>query len=484
MGDLGIAFVASELAPYAKVGGLGDVASSLPAFLHRKGHDVRVFVPLYSRIYDHANDFYPVDFAQGTTVRLAGEDISFDLYTRPAGEGEPALYFVHCPRFFQRDGIYTGDPDEHLRFAFLSLAVLASCQRMGWGPQIVHCNDWQTGLLPLYLKTLFSWDSLFQRTKTVYTIHNIGYQGVVGSDAVEGLQLGQYRHLLHQGDLGEGRVNFMKTAILYADVLTTVSPTYAREIQDHQGMGLQDLLRSRSQSVVGILNGVDYEEWSPEKDPHIPHPYSRDDLEGKFENREVLLEKLGLQPAEDAPVVGIVSRLASQKGFELLFEAMPWFLTNHDMRLAVLGSGEPRLEGFFQSLQGRYPGKACYFRGYNEDLAHLIEAGSDIFLMPSKYEPCGLNQMYSLRYGTVPVVRNTGGLADTVQQYNPETRLGTGFLFDHYTSEGVGWALGFAMRVFVRRAEWRDLMRNGMSQDFSWERQGNKYIELYRRLCA
>ncbi|HSR70329.1 MAG TPA: glycogen synthase [Acidobacteriota bacterium] len=484
MADMGIAFVASELAPFAKVGGLGDVASSLPAFLHQQGQDVRVFVPLYSRFYDQANDFYQVDFAHNVPVRLAGEDITFDLYTRPSGEKEPALYFIHCPRFYQRSGIYTGDPDEHLRFAYLSLATLASCQRMGWGPQIVHCNDWQTGLLPLYLKTLFGWDSLFSSTRTVYTIHNIGYQGVVGADAVSSLQLSEYRHLLHQDDLAQGRLSFMKTGILYSDVLTTVSPTYAREIQGEMGMGLQDMLRQRSETVVGILNGVDYDEWNPEKDPHIPHHYSAEDLSGKAKNKEVLLEKLGLPPSSEAPVVGIVSRMASQKGFELLFDSMPWFLANHDMRLTVLGSGEPRLEGFFAGLQGRFPGKVCYYRGYSEDLSHLIEAGADIFLMPSRYEPCGLNQMYSLRYGTVPVVRNTGGLADTVEQFDPQSGEGTGFVFDHYTAEGLGWALGFALRSFPRRSQWQGLMRNGMSKDFSWQRQGGIYIELYRRLCG
>jgi len=356
----------------------------------------------------------------------------------------------------------------------------------GFAPDVVHGNDWHTALLPLYLKTLYQWDQLFARTKTVLTIHNIAYQGVFPAGVVPNLGLADYAGLLHQEDLHRGVVNFLKTGALYADVVSTVSRTYAREIQTEAfGEGLDGLLRQRAGSVVGIVNGVDYSSWNPETDVHIPYRYTIDDVaEGKRENKLQLLGELGLPAAAEPPLLGIVSRLTSQKGFDLTFEPMTEALRHLDLRLVVLGTGESRYEEHFHWLQRTFPQKVCFYRGYSEPLAHLIEAASDIFLMPSRFEPCGLNQMYSLKYGAVPVVRKTGGLADTVEHFRSSTGEGTGFVFEHYDSTGFAWALKQALTVYQDREAWSRLRRNGMRQDFSWERQGAEYEQLYAAITG
>jgi starch synthase len=356
---------------------------------------------------------------------------------------------------------------------------------MGWAPDVFHVNDWQTALVPLLLRSRYAWDQLFARTKTLLTIHNLGYQGAFSSDIVRHLDLGPHSHLLHQDDQRAGVVNFLKHGLLFADLLSTVSPTYAREIQTGSyGFGLDEVLYARREKLVGILNGVDYTEWNPQTDVHIAQRYSERSLYRKEKNKVVLHEKLGLAYDKDAPLCGIVSRLSHQKGFDLLFDSLPAFLARTNLRLAVLGSGEPDLEGFFTGMQHRFPGRVCFWRGFNNELAHMIEAGSDLFLMPSRYEPCGLNQMYSLKYGTVPVVRRTGGLADTVEPWNAISGEGTGFVFDHFTSEGLLWALSVAITTFADRKNWIALMKNGMGRDYSWAHQAREYVATYERLAG
>ena len=403
-----------------------------------QGHDVRVFMPLYAAIDTKKFDFTPVDFLRDMHLRLGSHTFQISVFVARAPESQVDVYFINCPQLYS-GGIYTGEWDEHLRFALLVRATLECCQRMGWGPDVFHCNDWHTALVPIYLKTLYSWDRLFARSKTVLTIHNIAYQGVFPEEVISNLGLDEYRHLLFQEDLEAGAVSFMKTGILYADVITTVSRTYAHEIQtEAYGMGLETLLRQRSSTVLGIVNGVDYSQWSPEEDTLIPYNYgTRDVAEGKAKNKAHLLEATGLVVDESAPLIGIVSRLTSQKGFELTFEALPEALRYLNLRVVVLGTGESAIEDHFHWLQRTFPQKAYYYQGYNNELAHVIEAASDIFLMPSRFEPCGLNQMYSLKYGTVPVVRKTGGLADTVQLFDPATKEGTGFVFEHYRQHGI-----------------------------------------------
>lgn len=483
MSKLNVCFVSAEVTPFAKSGGLGDVAEAIGRYVHREGHDIRVFLPLYASVDMRGEELHPVDFLQHVTVPLGTHVYTFSVYTAPLPDSELFVYFVHCPALYDRTGIYTNDPDEHRRFLLLSRAAIESCQRMGFAPHVLHCNDWQTALSPLYLQTAYAWDRLFAATRTVLTIHNIGYQGVFPGSTYEDIGLGEHAYRLHQDDLAEGRVNYLKNGILSAGLLTTVSPTYAQEIQtEAQGVGLDGLLRERG--VLGILNGVDYGIWCPETDDRIPFNFSADDLAGKRKNRDALLEVLDLSPAGEAPVIGIISRLVEQKGFELCFEVLPLFLSRYDMRLVILGSGEHRYEAFFTRLQQNFPGRVCFYRGFSAELAALIEAGSDMFLMPSRYEPCGLNQMYSLKYGTVPIVRRTGGLADTVQLWDPDDGTGTGFVFDHYTPEGLAWALRAAFEVFGDETAWMTVVRNGMAQDFSWDRQIKKYTKLYADLAG
>jgi starch synthase len=395
------------------------------------------------------------------------------------------IYLVHCPALYDRPAIYGGGGDEHLRFLLLTRAALDSCQRMGFAPQIFHCNDWHTAFGPLFLRSIYAWDRLFTATRSVLTIHNIGYQGIFSAAAASDLGLGAQGHLLHQDDLRQGRINSLKHGIIYADVVTTVSPTYAREIRTEQfGMGLEGTLRTRPSGVIGILNGVDYAEWNPETDRFIPHHFNAQDLSGKEQTKQHLLKTLKLETRRRMPLLGIVSRMTLQKGFDLLFDALPRLLRERPLRAVVLGSGEARYEEFFTRLQQAFPGQMVYHRGYHDELAHLIEAASDMFLMPSLYEPCGLNQMYSLKYGTVPIVRNTGGLADAVQLYDPKRGTGTGIVFNDYNSAAVSWALNAALDLYQKKAIWTRLMRNGMAQDFSWEKQGALYIDLYQRTVA
>ncbi len=473
---------AAEVTPFAKTGGLGDVVAGLSRALGKAGHDVRVFLPFYSRIAKQDHRFVVVDYLRDLEMQLGGRRFVWSVFTTKLPESGVDVYFVHCPALYHHDSIYSGDWDEYLRFALLTRAALESCQRMGWAPDVVHVHDWHTALAPIYLRTLYAWDRLFADTRTVLTLHNLGYQGVFGTQTIEDLGLAAHAQLLYKEDLAAGRMSFLKTGLLYADRLTTVSRTYAREIQTPEhGFGLDSMLRARADHLVGIVNGVDYAEWDPERDPYLPHKYSAKSLAGKGRMKRMLLEKVGLPHSPTAPVLGLVSRLTAQKGLDLLFDTLPEFLYHRDLRFVALGSGEERYESFLSWLQVSFPGRAWYFRGYNEELAHWIEAGSDIFLMPSKYEPCGLNQMYSLRYGTPPVVRRTGGLADTVEQWNPVSKQGTGFLFDHFTPEGLRWGIDTALRVFQDPEAWKALQLAGMAQDFSWERQVREYEEVYRK---
>lgn len=481
MPPLRICLVSAELTPFAKTGGLGDVTAALAGALAAKGHDVRVFVPFYATLDRREQPFLPVGFVQDVAMTLAHRSYRFSLQTTALPRSGLPLYFVDCPALFHRASLYTHDWDEPIRFAAFTRAALESCQRMGWSPQVLHVNDWHTALGPLALHSLYSWDRLFAATKTVLTIHNIGYQGVFPGDALEEIGLGFARDQLAREDREAGVVNFLRTGIRHADVLTTVSRTYAREIQTPEyGAGLDGILRWRADRLAGIVNGVDYGEWDPAHDLLIPQRYTADDLAGKERCKQELLHDLGMPYREGVPLAGIVSRLAPQKGFDLVFESLPGFLATRPLQLVVLASGDRHQEHRFWELQQRFPGQVCFWRGYSNELAHRIEAGADLFLMPSLYEPCGLNQMYSLRYGTVPIVRKTGGLADTVEPYEAYSGKGTGFVFEHYDPAGLSWALDYALQVYGDRERWRTLQRNGMRQDFSWDRQVGEYEALYR----
>src|SRR5882724_1272331 len=407
---LTVCLMASEAAPLSKTGGLADVSSALTKYLHAAGHDVRLFTPLYSSIDRGKFPMRPVEGLQNMDVAVGPHRYVMSVKTTQMPGSGAAIYLLDCPALYSRATLYTADPDEHLRFLAFTRAVFVCCQRMQWSPQILHCNDWHTAFAPLFLKGVYDFDRSFAGTRSVLTIHNIGYQGVFSSSAIEDLALGPKNYLLHQDDLRAGRINPLRHGIMYADAITTVSPTHAREISsDQYGMGLQDSLRARGGALTGILNGVDYGEWDPRRDRYLPKHFDPDHLNVKAELKREFLARMKLAVAPGTPLGGIVSRLASQKGIELMFNALPRVLTRRDFALVALGSGEPQYERFFTTLATNFPGRVVFRSSYDDELAHWIEATSDLFLMPSRYEPCGLNQMYSLRYGTVPVVRKTGG---------------------------------------------------------------------------
>ena len=458
--------VASESTPFIKTGGLADVIGALPQALQASGEEVAVVLPWYRD-------------ARVESSRPVLEDLPVWLGRTcyPAQVHETAaagvtFYLVKCPSLFDRKGVYgdeNGDfPDNHLRFALLSRAAL-SVARWTFRPQILHCHDWQTALVAVYLRGMLAGDPTFMGVRTLLTIHNLGYQGWFPAEAA--------------GELGLERVestealNLLRGGIASSDAISTVSRRYAAEIQTPEfGWGLEGLLASRASSLTGILNGVDYSEWDPAADRHLAANYSAEDLTGKLACKRDLIEQFGLPgEAMDRPLAGIVSRLASQKGFDLVAQVAPQ-LAAEEWTLVVLGSGEPNCEQLFQELAAAYPAKVAVKIAYDNALAHKIEAGSDLFLMPSRYEPCGLNQIYSLRYGTVPVVRATGGLDDTIDE-------STGFKFKEYTGEALLATVRAALAAYGDTAGWRRLMLNGMAKDYSWRASASAYVELYRRLA-
>jgi starch synthase len=485
MAALKLCILSSEIVPYAKTGGLADVAGALVRNLSALGHDVRAFMPLYPIVRRNYPELQPVLGAQRAALTIGDTEYWFSLLTAGFPGSDAPIYFVDCPALFDRAGLYTNDPDEHRRFLLFTRATLEGCRRLGFAPHIFHCNDWHTAFLPLYLKTLYASDSLLARAKSLLTIHNIGYQGVISSAAAPDLGLGAAWALLDQGDIARGVINPLKTGIKHAHSVSTVSPTYAREICEAPlGMGLQVTLRERPDRVTGILNGVDYQEWDPRHDPHLSAHFSPQDLRGKLINKEMLTATVGLKMSTAQPLIGMVTRLTEQKGIDLLMDALPALLQVREFGLVVLGSGDGKYSAFFEQLAQRFAGRVSYHTGFDEPLAHLIEAGSDIFLMPSRYEPCGLNQMYSLRYGTIPVVRNTGGLADSVQHFDPSTGRGTGCVFNDYDVPAARWAINTVLDWYADPRSWLPLVQNAMAKDFSWTRQIREYESLYRGLAT
>jgi starch synthase len=479
-----ICFISAEYSPFAKTGGLGDVAAALTRHLAHRGHDLRVFMPLHGRMNLRGVDRHPVDFLQGLTVRVGAHEFRYGVQTARVPDTALWVYLVDCPSLFDRPRIYSDAPDEPLRYLMLTRVAFECCQRMGFAPDILHANDWHTAFAPLLLRSAYAWDrDCFGATKSLFTIHNIGYHGTFWSGRAGDVGPGVDVGLLHQHDLGAGRINPLRHGVMYADAVTTVSPTYADEIRTQEGgHGLDVDLRARGAAVHGILNGVDYDEWDPATDRYLSHHYDARDLRGKAATRKALLEMLRIAAPKRVPLIGMVTRLTRQKGIDLLADVLPEALAAGSIRLVALGSGEHHYEAYMHGLQQRFPGRAVFYSGYSEEFAHLIEAAADVFLMPSMYEPCGLNQMYSLKYGTVPIVRRTGGLADSVHHFDPATGHGTGIVFNDYDAGGVRWALGQALEWYAQPKLWRQIVRNGMREDFSWDRQVLEYERVYEAL--
>jgi len=507
--------VSSEAVPFIKSGGLADVVSALSHSLRNLGDDVRIVLPRFSTVLSDGFD----DRGEMPVAMGLGEE-RCRLYETRLPETDVPVYFIDHPVFSERPGLYGGSGshnyrDNSFRFALLSIAALELCRTISWNPDVFHAHDWQTALLPAFLedyrskidgrpagespaRVLSAGDSPapvlsanedeFAAAKTVFTIHNIGYQGVFSKHDIHSIGLSRSR--LNDGDATYGeRVNFMRSGILNADAVTTVSPTYAKEIRSSEfGEGMETLLEKRRDSLYGIINGADYQEWDPSSDPHLPAHFDADDLAGKAENKNALQREVGLPERDDVPLIGIVSRLAKQKGFYELCDPQRgslWKICNEmSVQVVVLGTGEDWIEKELVETAGRMANLEVFIT-FSNRLAHLIEAGSDLLLMPSRYEPCGLNQIYSLRYGTLPVVRRTGGLADTVENYDPQTGEGTGFVFDDLTPESITGTIEWAVSTWYEEPERFDEMRRrAMRLHFSWEDSSRQYRDLYQSLRA
>jgi len=475
-----IAFAASECVPFSKTGGLADVVGALPRALAAAGHQVSVYLPRYrqTKLTD------PQTVVRSITIPFDDQYRFCSVVTAGSHSGIQ-YYFVEYPPFFDRDALYgtsSGDyPDNAERYAMFSRAVLEASKILGV-PHIFHCHDWQSALIPILLRTQYAQDPAFRDVGTVFTIHNMGYQGLFPPDTLPLLTLPWDLFTIAKMEFF-GNVNFLKGALVYSDFITTVSRKYSQEIQTTEfGFGLEGVLRDRAATVAGILNGVDYDEWSPQTDKFTVAKYSPEDLSGKQKCKQDLLASFGVtKPDLSLPVIGIVSRFAAQKGFDLISQIMDR-LAREEMIVVALGNGDKPYEEMFQRLQKQFPQRIAVKVAYDNALAHKIEAGSDMFLMPSKYEPCGLNQIYSLKYGTVPVVRATGGLDDTIDPWDPRTGKGTGFKFFEYSGESLLLTIKQALQAFRDQASWQQLMRNGMSKDFSWTASAKEYIRIYEKV--
>jgi starch synthase len=484
MKKLKILFASSEVTPFAKTGGLADVSGSLPQALETLGHQLVLVMPLYRSVKEGKQNIKQVE--KSLSVPFRGQNLNTQAFVAKIGKDIP-VYFIQREEFFDRSGLYGTSQGDYFdnpeRFIFFSRSVLELSRWLGFQPDIIHCHDWQTSLIPVYLKNIYIKNPSFQKAQTVFTIHNLAYQGVFSKEImpVSGLpsELFSVKGLEYYG-----KMNFMKGGIVFSDVITTVSQKYAQEIQTPEyGYGLEGVLKDRSQDIFGILNGVDYTSWNPKTDPHIASPFDRADFSGKKKCKQELIEIFKLKGSDEFPVIGMVSRLADQKGFDILAEAME-SLMKLDLYLIILGTGDAKYEKQFTALGKKHLNRLAVKIAFDNELAHKIEAGSDMFLMPSKYEPCGLNQMYSLKYGTIPVVRATGGLEDTIKEFNPESQKGNGFKFKTYYSSDLVKAVKRAIYIYKNKLLWTKLMANAMNEDFSWGKSAQKYEGIYEKVLA
>jgi starch synthase len=482
--NLKILFVVSEAVPYAKTGGLADVAGTLPYALKELGVDVKVLMPYYGQIQQ--KNIPMAAAAEDLEGRLGEDPLTFDLLAPAAGDAP--FYFVARDEFFERSQLYgtpKGDYFDNLeRFSFFCSAVPPVCQELGFKPDVIHCHDWQASLVPAYLKYRWMFEPALAATKSLLTIHNLAYQGLFPKEKFPLLGL-PWSVFSINGLEYYGKINLLKGGIVFADAVNTVSRGYSQEIQTPEyGYGLEGVLRHRREVLFGIVNGVNYEDWNPATDTLIAANYGPHDLKGKARNKAALIEAFSLdKKLAQAPILGIISRLADQKGFDLVAEVLPDLMAQKVL-VVILGTGEEKYHELLTAEAQKYPGQLGVKIAFDNRLAHLIEAGADMFLMPSRYEPCGLNQMYSMKYGTVPVVRATGGLVDTVTPVDPVQGAGTGFVFTEYSAEAFLEALNQAIEAYQDQKLWKKIMLNGMAQDFSWSASARAYLKLYERLVA
>ena len=476
---------ASEMAPLVKTGGLGDVLGALPHALAELGHEVIVCIPYYEKDINRNIELTSSDIH--SSVEIDGKLKSYTVSEVISSKDSFKTFVIGNDEMFGRSGLYV-DPktgkdfeDNDTRFSFFAKAVIDLAQKLKWRPDIIHAHDWQTALTPVYLRTVEKDNQFFAKTKLVLTIHNMAYQGKFKTNRYRFLGLPE--KLIYATEPLEfyGETNFLKGGISFADKITTVSETYAAEIQGELGCGLEGVLQKRSKDIVGILNGVDYSIWSPAKDNLIPFQFRETNLTGKSKNKAALLKEAGLSNHKGVPLFGMVSRLVEQKGLGLIIEAAEQ-LFSLNLQLIILGTGDKKSEQTLKSLEKKHSDNLKVYLEFDERRAHLIEAGSDIYLMPSLFEPCGLNQMYALKYGTPPIVHKVGGLADTIVDYNEETERGTGFVFDEFTSRAMLQSIERAINLFGEKRKWTKLMKNGMKQNYSWDKSALKYSELFEKL--
>jgi starch synthase len=477
---MNVLIASPEVFPFIKTGGLADVTGSLPKALKKLGIEARVILPKHKGIEE-----------QGFPVRYKNYKFSCPM-SHAYVEGEVAeteydgvtAYLVEKDEYYYRDYLYSTPDGDYLdnaeRFIFFAKSIIEAIRVTGFVPDVLHCNDWESALAPVFLKTLYKEDPLLRKIATLFTIHNLGYQGIFWQHDMHLLNVG-WEYFTPDYLEFFGNINFLKGGIVFSDVINTVSRQYSREIQTPEfGHGLDGILQTRKKDLYGIVNGIDYEEWNPERDPYIPATYAKDHLENKKACKVALQEAFGLPSKESVPLVGTISRLADQKGFDLIAGSLEEMLS-YGTQYILLGTGERRYHDLFTVLSKKFPKSFAVKVAYDNKLAHLIEAGADMFLMPSRYEPCGLNQLYSLRYGTVPIVRGVGGLEDTIRDYTKEPDRGTGFKFYEYSEKAMLEAIKRALAVYGKRDTWLSLVTKCMSEDFSWERSANEYMDLYRK---
>ncbi len=477
-GPLKILLLASEVVPFAKTGGLADVAGALPKALKELGHDVRVAMPRYGFI--DKGKFNLQEILSGLQVPMNGNTESAAIVEGRVGENVP-VYMVDSPKYYDREGIYMY-PDDADRFVFFCRAALEMLKKLDWAPDILHCNDWHTAIIPNWMQSIYKDDPFFAKTASVYTIHNLAYQGVFGKRVLEIAGIDKYQYMVPPGIAPENQINMMGRGIFFADLVNTVSNTYAQEILTPQyGEGYDWLLRERRDRLYGIVNGIDYEANDPAHDPHLYEHYDLHNPAGKFQNKLALQKEAGLAQEAHTPLIGMISRLSDQKGFDLIGQVIEALMNNLNFQFILLGTGAEHYHNLFSSIKERYPQRSAVYLTFNTPLAQKIYAGSDLFLMPSRFEPCGLGQLIALRYGSIPIVRETGGLKDTVQNFDPQTSNGNGFTFQNYDAMAMYTAIVRAIETYHYREIWKTLIQRAMSADYSWSVSAAKYVDLYHR---
>lgn len=482
-------YLASEVAPFAKAGGLADVTGALPKALKGLNQEIRLMIPKYKFINERKYVLREVIRLREIPVTINGKTEIANVKSAFLPDSKVQIYFIDIGDYFNRPGIYTDPntgkpyPDNAERFAYFSKAALETLKILSWQPDVIHCNDWQTSFIPVYLKTIYQNDEFFNGVKTVFTLHNLTSQGSFSKDTAKTIDFDESQ--TREGGMfnKDGELNLTKAAIYFSDFITTVSETYAEEIirDDKIGFDFGQLLDEKGDKFEGILNGVDYAVWSPEKDKFIPNRYSADDLSGKEENKKALLSRLGFEYKEKVPLLGMISRINEQKGFDLIADALEDLL-KLDIQISVHGEGDKELTQRFSEYAKKHPDKLCLNLTYDDKMAHLIEAGSDIFLMPSRYEPCGLNQIYSLKYGTIPIVSAVGGLFDTVDNLDEENNEGTGFIIEKLSAKEIVKNVKKALAYYKKKDQWAELQKRVMAEDFSWEISAKRYLDIYDRV--